>query len=389
MDYDFDRKINRADSNSLKWDVSAGELPMWVADMDFMTAPEIREAICARAEQGVFGYTILSDAWYKAYQSWWQQYHGFRIEKKWLIFCTGVVPAISSAVRKFTTPGENVLVQTPVYNIFFNSIINNGRNVAESPLAYRDGAYSIDFDRLEQDLSNPQTTMMILCNPHNPVGKIWEKETLAKIGELCARHHVMVLSDEIHCDLTAPGKEYTPFALASETCREISITAIAPTKAFNLAGIQTAAVVVPDKALRHKMWRALNTDEVAEPNAFAVDAAVAAFTKGKPWLDRLREYLQGNREFVRQYIENELPRLSVVPSDATYLLWIDCSRLAGSSSEFADFLRKTTGLYLCEGNQYGGNGNRFVRMNIACPRELVQDGMERLKQGVSLIAYSL
>lgn len=382
MGYNFDTKTDRRNSNSLKWDVSENELPMWVADMDFPTAPEIREAICRRAEHGIYGYSIVPDAWYEAYQHWWQKYHEFEIEKDWLIFCTGVIPAISSAVRKLTTPGENVLVQTPVYNIFFNSIVNNGRNVLESPLGFENGKYFIDFDRLEKELSNPQTTMMILCNPHNPVGKIWEKETLAKIGELCARHHVTVLSDEIHCDLTAPGLTYTPFASVSETCRNISVTAIAPTKTFNLAGLQTAAVVVPDEVLRHKMWRALNTDEVAEPNAFAVDAAVAAFTKGKLWLDELREYLQENKEFVRNYIEKELPQLSIVSLDVTYLLWIDCGKLAGTSSEFAAFLRKTTGLYLSAGKEYGGNGERFVRLNIACPREFVQDGMERLRQGV-------
>ena len=236
MGYDFDTKTDRRNSNSLKWDVLENELPMWVADMDFQTAPEIREAILDRAEHGIYGYTILPAAWYEAYQHWWQQYHGFRMEREWLIFCTGVVPAISSAVRKLTTPGENVLVQTPVYNTFFNSIGNNGRNVLESPLGYENGEYFIDFDRLEKDLSDPQTTMIILCNPHNPVGKIWEKETLERIGELCARYHVTVLSDEIHCDLTAPDLEYTPFASISETCRRISITAIAPTKAFNLAG---------------------------------------------------------------------------------------------------------------------------------------------------------
>lgn len=380
--YDFDTKVNRRGSASLKWDVLEHELPMWVADMDFQTAPEIREAVSKRAEHGIFGYMILPDAWYEAYQNWWQQYHGFRIEKEWLIFCTGVVPAISSAVRKLTTPGENVLIQTPVYNIFFNSIINNGRNVVESPLDYDNQKYSIDFGRLEKDLSDPQTSLMILCNPHNPVGKIWDRDTLAKIGELCARYHVTVLSDEIHCDLTAPELDYVPFASVSETCRDISITAIAPTKAFNLAGLQTAAIVVPDKTLRHKMWRALNTDEVAEPNAFAVDAAVAAFTKGRPWLEELRRYVQENKSFVQRFIQRELPQLSIVSMDATYLLWIDCSKLPGTSSEFARFLRETTGLYVSAGKEYGGNGNRFVRMNVACPREYVRDGMERLMQGV-------
>lgn len=382
MDYDFDSIINRRDSYSLKWDVEENELPMWVADMDFQTAPEIREAIQERAGHGIFGYMVIPDVWYQAYQDWWKQYHGFSIQKDWLVFCTGVVPAISSAVRKLTTPGENVLIQTPVYNIFFNSIVNNGRNVLESPLVYDGEQYSIDFVKLEKDLSDPQTTMMILCNPHNPVGKIWDRETLARIGELCAKHHVIVFSDEIHCDLTAPGLEYVPFASVSDTCREISVTALAPTKAFNLAGLQTAAVVVPDPFLRHKMWRALNTDEVAEPNAFAVDAAVAAFTKGRPWLEELRKYLQRNKQYVQEYLERELPQLSVISTDATYLLWIDCHQLPGTSSEFADHLRKTTGLYLSAGAEYGGDG--FVRMNIACPLEVVKDGMERLKKGVDI-----
>ncbi|MCH5268557.1 MAG: pyridoxal phosphate-dependent aminotransferase [Lachnospiraceae bacterium] len=384
MVYDFDSRISRRDSYSLKWDVKDNELPMWVADMDFQTAPEIREEILERAGHGIFGYTVIPDAWYEAYQDWWKRYHGFSMEKKWLIFCTGVVPAISSAVRKLTTPGENVLIQTPVYNIFFNSIVNNGRNVLESPLKYDGKEYSIDFDKLEKDLSNPQTTMMILCNPHNPVGKIWDRETLARIGELCAKHHVIVLSDEIHCDLTAPGLNYTPFASVSDTCREISVTAIAPTKTFNLAGLQTAAVSVPNPALRHKMWRALNTDEVAEPNAFAVGAAISAFTKGRPWLEELRKYLQRNKEYVQEYLERELPQFSIVSTDATYLLWIDCSKLTKESSGFTTFLRKTTGLYLSTGRSYGGNGDCFVRMNIACPLELVKDGMERLKKGAML-----
>ena len=382
MTYDFDSKVSRRESYSLKWDVKEHELPMWVADMDFQTAPEIREAIRARAEHGVFGYTIIPEAWYEAYQNWWYKYHNFQIEKDWLIFCTGVVPAISSAVRKLTTPGENVLIQTPVYNIFFNSIVNNGRNVLESPLKYEGKQYSIDFIQLEKDLSNPQTTMMILCNPHNPVGKIWDRETLAKIGELCAKYHVIVFSDEIHCDLTVPGQDYIPFAAASEICKEISVTALAPTKAFNLAGLQTAAVSVPDPYLRHKMWRALNTDEVAEPNAFAVDATVAAFTKGRAWLEELRKYLQQNKEYVREYIDRELPQLSLVSAEATYLLWIDCGRLTTSSPEFTEFIRETTGLYLSEGAEFGGNGESFVRMNIACPMEIVKDGMERLKKGI-------
>ncbi len=383
MKYNFDTPINRRNTNSLKWDIAENELPMWVADMDFQTAPEITEAITKRAAHGVFGYTIVPDEWYEAYIGWWKNRHEFQIEKEWMMFCTGVVPAISSIVRKMTTVGENVLIQTPVYNIFFNSIVNNGRNVLQSPLKYDGTAYTIDFADLEEKLSNPQTTMMILCNPHNPVGKIWDRDTLEKIGELCWKHHVLVLSDEIHCDLTAPGSAYIPFASVSETCRKNSITCIAPTKAFNIAGLQTAAVVVPDETLRHKVNRGLNTDEVAEPNVFAVEAAVAAFTKGEPWLEQLRAYIYENRQCVKEFLEKELPEIKLVSENATYLLWLDCNGVSGceDASELAEFVRKKTGLYLSAGGQYGKGGEMFLRMNIACPRKSVKDGLERLKEG--------
>ena len=387
MTYDFDTPTERRNTNSLKWDVAEGELPMWVADMDFQTAPEIREAIMKRAEHGIFGYSVIPDTWYEAYIQWWKTRHGYTMERDWLIFCTGVVPAISSIVRKLTTPAEKVLIQTPVYNIFFNSILNNGRQVLESPLRYDGKEYRIDFADLEEKLSDPQTALMILCNPHNPTGKLWDRQTLEKIGALCSRHHVTVVSDEIHCDLTDPEESYVPFASVSETCRQISITCMAPTKAFNLAGLQTAAVSVPDEVLRHKVWRALNTDEAAEPNAFAVEAAVAAFTRGADWLDALRDYLYENKKLAEEYIEKEIPDVRAVASQATYLLWLDCSGLIGCGREAAGFLRRETGLYLSEGSQYGGNGADFLRMNIACPRAVLKDGLERLKNG--LAAYSV
>ncbi|MCH5260138.1 MAG: pyridoxal phosphate-dependent aminotransferase [Lachnospiraceae bacterium] len=382
MRYDFDTCIDRRNTNSLKWEVAAGELPMWVADMDFETSPAIRAAIEERAKHGVFGYTIVSDEWYTAYVDWWKNRHGFVMQKDWLIFSTGVVPTISSVVRKLTTPAENVLILTPVYNIFFNSILNNGRRVLESPLKYDGGNYQIDYGDLEKKLSDPQTTLMILCNPHNPVGKIWDRDTLERIGELCCRYNVLVLSDEIHCDLTDPGCDYVPFASLTEQCRENSITCIAPTKAFNLAGLQTAAVVVPNNYLRHKVWRGLNTDEVAEPNAFAIDAAVAAFTEGEPWLDELREYIFRNKQIAADFVKNEIPQIKIVPSQATYLLWLDCSQLSGPADEIAQHIREKTGLYLSEGTQFGGNGKNFLRMNIACPGEVLKDGLNRLNYGI-------
>lgn len=383
MPYDFDIVQNRRGTNSLKWDVKENELPMWVADMDFKTAPEITAAILNRANAGIFGYTIVPDEWYQAIQDWWKKRHLYLMEKEWLIFCTGVVPAISSAVRRLTAVGENVLVQTPVYNIFFNSIVNNGRHILENWLKFDGKDYQIVFADLEEKLADPQTTMMLLCNPHNPIGRIWDRKTLERIGDLCLKHHVIVLSDEIHCDLTDPGYEYIPFASVSAACAMNSITCISPSKAFNLAGLQTAAVMVPNEALRHKMYRGLNTDEVAEPNVFAIEAAIAAFTKGEEWLNALREYLADNKSFVKEFIEKELPDVKICSSQATYLLWLDCRKIIYDTTELCLFLRHKTGLHLSAGNLYGENGNRFLRMNIACPRELLKDELERLKNGVT------
>lgn len=383
MSYDFDTPVDRRGTDSYKWDVKDGELPMWVADMDFKTAPEITAAIQRRAEHGVYGYSLVPDEWYDAVTGWWRRRHSFNIEKEWLIFCTGVVPAVSSIVRKLTTVAEKIVVLSPVYNIFYNSIVNNGRRVLECSLAYSDGVYDIDWDGLETALSDTQTTMLIFCNPHNPVGKIWDRDTLARVGEMCRRNHVTVISDEIHCDVTDPGRGYVPFASASETCRSISVTCVAPTKCFNMAGLQTAAVIVPDEALRNKVNRGLNTDEIAEPGTFAVAAAVAAFNEGGEWLDALREYIYGNKTRVRAFVTKELPDVCLVHSEATYLLWLDCKKFAKHrAKELADFIREETGLYLSAGNQYGLGGDSFLRLNVACPRIVLEDGLERLKKGI-------
>lgn len=382
MKYNFDKPTNRRGTGSLKWDVPENELPMWVADMDFETVPEVIEALKNRVEHGIFGYSIMPDAWSQSYVNWWDKRHHITLDPDKLIFTTGVVPAISSAVRKLTTPAENVLVQTPTYNIFFNSIRNNGRNIVENHLLYDGREYHIDWDALERQLADPQTSLMILCNPHNPIGKIWDKETLARIGALCAENDVTVFSDEIHCDITAPGKEYVTFASVNEQCRQISVTAIAPTKTFNLAGIQSAAVYAENKALHHKMWRRLNTDEVAEPNAFAMSATIAAFTYGADWLDELRVYIEENKKYVTGFIAKEIPQMKVVPSEATYLMWLDCQAYTKDSDKLYAFIRKESGLYLASGREYGTNGDGFLRLNVATTRKNVEDGMERLKQSM-------
>ncbi|MGW3983029.1 MalY/PatB family protein [Streptomyces mirabilis] len=382
MRHDFDELTDRRGTNSLKWDVADGELPMWVADMDFRTAPEVVEAIHAKAETGIFGYTAVPDEYARAVAKWWARRHGFKMQQDWIVFCTGVVPALSSIVRKMTTVGENVLVQPPVYNIFHNSIVNNGRNVLSNDLRYDGTGYRIDFEDLERKLADPQTTLMILCNPHNPIGMIWDPDMLARIGELCARHHVLIVSDEIHCDLTDPGHPYTPFASVSDTCADNSITCIAPTKAFNLAGLQTASVVIPNEHIRAKVNRGLNTDEVAEPNAFAIEATIAAFTAGQPWLDDLCAYIRQNKERASEFIRAELHELHVVPSQATYLMWIDCGAITSDTTDLSRFIRQKTGLRLSDGADFGGHGSRFIRMNVACPRARLEDGLTRLKAGV-------
>ena len=302
-----------------------------------------------------------------------------------MIFTTGVVPAISSIVRKLTSLAEKVVVMSPVYNIFYNSIYNNGRYILSSDLVYENGQYRIDFADLEAKLADPQASLLILCNPHNPIGKIWTKEELATIGHLCKKHNVVVLADEIHCDIVEPDKKYVAFASVNEECLFNSITCLSASKAFNLAGLQSACVVVADENLRHKVSRGLNTDEVAEPNAFACVANIAAFTKGEEWLNNLNEYIEENKKVFKELVKKELPNLYVVPSEATYMLWIDCSYYTENADELCAFLRTKTGLYVSSGSIYGGNGQKFFRINLATQKERVIDGFNRLKTG--LLAY--
>lgn len=380
--YDFETPIDRRGSHSMKWDIAEGELPMWVADMDFLTAPAVADAIRRRAAHGVYGYTVVPEAWYDAYIGWWRDRHGLLLEREWLQFTTGVVPAISCLVKRLTNPGDNVVAITPVFDIFFHSIENAGRHTLECPLSYSGGKYALDFGRLEEALAHPLSTMLLLCNPHNPTGILWTKEELRRIGALCKKHGVVVLSDEIHCELTPPGKDYVPFASASEECADNSVTCLSASKAFNLAGLQSAAVCVRNERLRNIAVRGLNSDEVAEPNCFAIDAVIAAFREGGGWLDELRAYLYGNRMYAEQALR-DLPCALPVKADATYLLWIDCGALTEDADPLCAFLRERTGLILSAGSEYRGNGKRFLRMNLACPRSVLADGLNRLKRGIT------
>ena len=381
--YDFDKLTDRSGTLSYKWEVKDGELPMWVADMDFEVAPAIASAITCRAEHGIFGYTAIPDEFFSAVSSYWKRRHGYEIPTEHMVYSNGVVAAISSIVRKLTTPAENVLIQAPVYNIFYNSILNNGRNVISSDLVYDGENYSIDFEDLERKLAMPQTSLMILCNPHNPVGRIWTRDELSKIGAMCHKWGVTVLSDEIHCDLTAPESGgYVPFASVNEECKNISVTAVAASKTFNIAGLQSACLFAADPVLRHKVWRGVNTDEVGEPNAFSMCANIAAFTECDEWVDGMIEYVFENKRIACEYINSQIPGVKAAFSKATYLLWIDISGISDDSVEFCEKLRESTGLYLSDGAEYGESGGRFVRMNLATQRARVLDGLERLKRGV-------
>lgn len=377
--YDFDYTPSRWNTFSLKWDIKPNELPMWVADMDFETAPEVKEAMIKRAEHGIYGYSIIPEEFFSSIQSWWKKRHQVEWKREWMIYSSGIVAAISSIVRRFIKKGDSVLIQSPVFNIFYNSILNNQGTVLSNDLVYKDGKYSIDFTDLEEKLSLESTKMMILCNPHNPVGKIWSVEELTRIATLCKKYNVLLLSDEIHCEFVRPGLHYNSLGLLDSDLLDNAIILVAASKTFNLAGLQSACVIVPNERIRKIVDRGLNTDEVAEPNAFSMIANIAAFTYGEKWVDALIEYIDQNRKYATEFIHTHLSHLHLVEQEATYLLWIDISYYSSNSVEFVEELRKETGLYVSDGMEYGLNGASFIRVNIATSKKNVEDGMHRLE----------
>lgn len=385
----FDSPVDRTGIFSMKWDVADGELPMWVADMDFRTAPAISEALAERVDNGTFGYTDVPREWNEAVADWWLRRYGVTVDSEHVVFTTGVIPAISSLVRSLTNVAEKVVLQPPVYNIFTNSIVNNGRRVLNNPLRYEHGVYSMDFEDLERKLADPLTRLMILCNPQNPSGNVWSDGDLARVGELCAKHHVTVVSDEVHGDIVRPGVTHMPFAAVNELNRSICVTCSSPSKAFNVAGLQSAYFICDDDGLRARAVRGVNTDEVAEPNDFAVFSTIAAYTDGGAWLDDLCRVVQRNKDYVSaQLDEHAHDMLHMVASDSTYLAWIDCSGLLdrvgdANAERFCGFLRSHTGLVLSYGGIYGENGSRFVRMNLGTRADLVIDGTARLLAGAA------
>lgn len=384
MKYDFDELVPRKGTNSYKWDTVKDEdvLPMWVADMDFRTAPAIVGALQKRVEHGIFGYTKVPPAYYEAVVNWFRRRHAWLIEKEWIVYTTGVVPAISAIVKALTVPGDRVLVQTPVYNCFFSSIRNNGCEAVANPLIYANGTYRIDYDDLERKAADPKVKLLLLCNPHNPVGRVWTRQELRRIGEICIRNRVLVVADEIHCELVFSGHVYIPFASISEDFREHSVTCISPSKAFNLAGLQIANIVAADTDIRMKIDKAININEVCDVNPFGVEALIAAYNRGEDWLEELKHYLSVNYNYLRAYFDEYLPEFPVVMLEGTYLVWVDCRGVGLSSREIADILLEKEKVQVNPGSLYGEAGEGFIRLNIACPREKLIEGLNRLKRGL-------
>lgn len=382
--YNFDKIAQRRNTDSYKWDVLNDELPMWVADMDFMVAPQIRDSIVERASIMAYGYSNVPDSFYEAYKSFFQKRHDLKLDTKWMIFSTGVVPSISSCVRALTSVLDNVLIMSPVYNIFYNSIRNNNRNILTSNLIYDGKTYSIDFSDLEEKLKDEKTKLFIFCNPHNPCGNIFSLDELKKIVLLCKKYNVILISDEIHCDIIEPGFNYNPI-LKIEEAKDITIMLCSASKCYNLAGLQASIAVVPNKDLRYRVYRGINNDECGENNFFSAHAHTVALNLCQNWLDEMNSYVKNNKDYVIDFILNNIKELKVVESKALYLMWIDISKLNVDSDEFCIFLRKKTGLYISSGKAYGENGNGFVRINVATSKENVIDACNRLKIAVGLL----
>ena len=384
MKYNFDEIIPRRGTNSYKWD-SAGDadiLPMWVADMDFRTAPPVVEALRKRAEHGIFGYVRVPDAYYAAVTNWFARRHDWQIEKEWIIYTTGVVPALSAVIKALTIPGDKVMVQTPVYNCFFSSIRNNGCGMIANPLIYRNGTYQIDFADLEQKAADPSVKVLLLCNPHNPAGRVWTKQELTRIGDICIRNNVWVIADEIHCELVFPGHTYIPFASISQEFLMHSVTCTSPSKAFNLVGLQIANIISADTDIRIKIDKAINVNEVCDVNPFGVEALMAAYNDSEEWLEELKQYLFANYNYLRAYFAECLPKFPVSMLEGTYLVWVDCSVLNQSSDKIVKTLLEKEKLWVNEGGLYGEAGEGFIRINIACPRQQLIEGLNRLRRAL-------
>lgn len=387
MEYDFSRPTERRGTDSYKWDSApeADIIPLWVADMDFETFPAITEALQRRVTHGIFGYTRVPEAYYEAVCNWFGKHHGWHINREDIIYTSGVVPAVSAVIKALTLPGDQVIVQGPVYNCFFSSIRNNGCEMVSNSLIYNkeELRYEIDFDDLERKLAHERARLMLICNPHNPGGRVWTRDELTRVAELCHKYGVRVVSDEIHCELTLYDNEYVPFGSLPDELSHGSITCCSPSKAFNTAGLQIANIVCRDAEVRNRIDRAININEVCDVNPFGVIALQAAYSdEGYEWLTQLRAYISSNYDLLRERFARELPKCKVMRMEGTYLAWIDCSELHISSDEIEEMLMHENKVWVNAGSMYGTEGAAFIRINMACTSELLNEGITRIVNGL-------
>lgn len=387
MEYDFSRPTDRRGTDSYKWDSApeADIIPLWVADMDFETFPAITEALQRRVAHGIFGYTRVPEAYYEAVCRWFKKRHGWHINREDIIYTSGVVPAVSAVIKALTLPGDQVIVQGPVYNCFFSSIRNNGCETVSASLIYNkeELRYEIDFDDLERKLKHERARLMLLCNPHNPGGRVWTRDELTRVAELCRKYGVRVVSDEIHCELTLYDNEYVPFGSLPDELSRGSITCCSPSKAFNTAGLQIANIVCRDAEVRNRINRAININEVCDVNPFGVIALQAAYSnEGYEWLTQLRKYISANYDLLLERFARELPKCKVMRMEGTYLAWIDCSELHIPSDEIEKMLMHENKVWVNAGSMYGAEGAAFIRINMACTSELLNEGITRIVNGL-------
>ena len=379
--YNFDEFVNRRGTNSVKWDEEKedGIIPLWVADMDFLAAPAIRRAVEERAKHGVFGYAIVGDSYYAAITNWFKRRHNWAIERDWIIYTTGVIPAISATIHALAMPGEKVLIQTPVYNCFYSCIRNQGLRVLESPLKREGNTYVVDWDDFEAKCADKKTTLFLLCNPHNPAGRVWSKDELARMNEICMRHDVKVISDEIHCELIMPGYVFTPFATVNADCQRNSVVFNSPTKNFNIAGLQIANIICADKEWYRRIDRAINIFEVCDVNPFGPLALEAAYNESEDWIDELMPYIADNYTLLKDTFTKEVPNYEVLKLEGTYLAWVDIRKSGLTANALTEKLLREGKVQVNSGIIYSKNdGEGYIRINLACPRATLQEGLKRI-----------
>lgn len=391
LKYDFDTVIERSGNYSSKWDELKKMfgrddlLPMWVADMDFMSPQPVVDALVERAKQGIYGYTSRPESYFESVARWMKKRHNWDVKTEWMIYTPGVVPALSFIINAFTYPGDKVLVQQPVYYPFFRVIEDNGRRIVNNPLIYKDGRYTMDFDDLEEKVKDRRIKLMFLCSPHNPVGRVWTKDELIRLGRICIDNNILVVSDEIHHDILYPGVKHIPFASISEEFALSSITCTAPSKTFNLAGLQTSTIIIPNTAYYDIYRNFIKRLQLLRNNAFGLVALEAAYTHGEEWIDQLLEYLDGNLRAFTEGIERDVPQIKVVKPEGTYLVWLDCRELGFDAHQLNDFIINKAKLAFESGYWFGHGGEGFQRANIACPRTYVNEAVKRLKSAVESI----